>query len=167
MPLRAHPDLPVYTCRSGSRTAEPSGGSERSAGAGAASWRSTGCTGPWCGTPSPCPSPSSSPPRTVSWTPVPHGCWVRAHILLGALPLRQGEWAPWRRGQSPGTKGPGHSSLQKEGPPKQASSSPLGGSKGRLDLGLGIHPLYPPLSAWDFSPGQIPDCGLFCPLRRV
>lgn len=117
--VRAWPQCPsehtsalfVLTCRSGSRTAGPNGGNGRSAGAEAASWRSTGSMGPWCDTLSPCQSPSSSPPRMASWTPVPRGCWVRARTLLGALPLWRGERAPWRRRQSPGAGRPGHSGL--------------------------------------------------------
>ena len=88
------PDLFLCTIRSGSRTAEPSGGSGKSAGAEAASWPSMDSTGPWCATPFPCRSPSSSPPRTASWTPAPRGCWVRAHTLPGVLPLGRGERAP-------------------------------------------------------------------------
>uniref|UniRef100_A0ABI7YEX1 Homeobox domain-containing protein n=1 Tax=Felis catus TaxID=9685 RepID=A0ABI7YEX1_FELCA len=85
-------DVAGDLCLSGSRTAEPSGGNGRSAGAGAASWRSTGSMGPWCGTPSPCQSLSSSLPRMASWTPVPRGCW-------GCTKSR---WRPQRsRGGSP------------------------------------------------------------------
>lgn len=62
--------------RYGFRTAEPSGGRGRNAGAVALWWLSTGCMEPWWGIPSPCQSPSSSPPRTASWSPAPPGCSV-------------------------------------------------------------------------------------------
>lgn len=67
--------------RFGSKTDEQSGESARSAGAAAASWPSTACTGPWCVTPSRCRSPSSTPPRTAWWDPAPPGCSVsRMHV---------------------------------------------------------------------------------------
>lgn len=138
------PDLFLCTSRSGSRTAEPSGGSGKSAGAEAASWPSMDSTGPWCATPFPCQSPSSSPPRTASWTPVPRGCWVRARTLPGVLPLGRGERAP-EEGQSPEAGMPGgHNSLAGERPSEAGLPVSLGGgSEGRLHPVLGVCPSVP------------------------
>lgn len=68
-------------CRYGSRTAEPSGGRRRSAGAAAPWWLSTACMEPWSDTPSRCQSPSSNLPKTASWIRVRPGCWVRLQRL--------------------------------------------------------------------------------------
>lgn len=152
------PDLFLCTSRSGSRTAEPSGGSGKSAGAEAASWPSMDSTGPWCATPFPCQSPSSSPPRTASWTPVPRGCWVRARTLPGVLPLGRGEWAP-----EEGDKALKQECLvattawRERGPRKLVSQSPLEGApRAGCTQGWVSVPLCLGLSL----------CGFCCSVRR-
>lgn len=83
-----------FISRCGFRTGGPSGVSVRSAGVAAASWRSTVCTAPWCDTPSRCPSPSSTLPRTAWWDRAPPGCSVsRMHVSATRAP-QQHQYTP-------------------------------------------------------------------------
>ena len=68
--LRLREYIMSFLCsRSGFKTGEQRSGRRQRPGGGAASWPSTGCMGPWWGTPSLYPTPSSGSQRLTSVSP--------------------------------------------------------------------------------------------------
>ena len=74
----------VVRCRCGSRTGAPSGARRRRRGASRASWPSTGCTAPWCGTRYHCQIVSSAQRITASKSRSRRGYSVSIINLLAA-----------------------------------------------------------------------------------